>query len=371
MDLKIKAGPLTLAFGLVAAGLGMLAYNFGLFASPKSLWKYWPLLLIGLGVEYFVRRAVNKEREVTFHVPSILLTSLIIVAGLVVNSFPDAGLNRILEETVLNGRFSYTRQWQSDPVPLSSGAKLVIENRNGAVRLKPSEDGNLRVRAEIIAYGPSEGKARIEAENREIVVEKGPVTKIYPKSGSASLSFPDTDNLTVEVPPGVNIEVDAINGKVGAEDLAGSLNIRAANGEVDVRRLEGSLQLRGGNGRVTAVDINGNASINTTNGRIRLENLKGDVSAETSNAGIEFFSDAPLDKTVVLRSISGSLNFSLPKESSLEIEARTSHGRITGLEDSTYSSPGVQNRIEKFKLGEGTGSAKLSTENGSIHFSIN
>lgn len=370
MTQKIKAGPLTLALGLVVTGLGMLAYNFGGLSSPQSLWKFWPLLLVGLGVEYFVRRLLNKEQEVVFHIPSAFLIGLIILAGLVVNALPAAGLNQVLEDTVFSDRLSYTRQWQSDPLALAAGSRLRVENKNGAIQVRRSEDGNLHARAEIPGYGPTEEKAKMDAESREVVVEKGPTTRIYARWNQPSRNHNGQIKLTVEVPAGLNAEVDNDNGEVVIENVAGQFNVRTVNGGVDVRGMEGNLEVRGENGRIAARDVTGKIKVNTMNGQIRVENPRGDVSAETANGEIVLSSTEPLDKTYVLNSVHGTLSLNLPRESNLEIDARTSHGSISGLGGN--SKPGAEQlRSDRLKLGDGKGSARLSTEQGHIQVSVN
>ncbi len=84
MTLRIKTGPITLALDLMVLGIGMLLCNFGSLSSPQSLWKYWSFLLIGLGVEFFIRRLLQKDQEVVFHVPSTLLVGVIILIGIAV-----------------------------------------------------------------------------------------------------------------------------------------------------------------------------------------------------------------------------------------------------------------------------------------------
>ncbi len=370
MAQKIKVGPLTLALGLIGAGLGMLAYNFGGLSSPQNLWKFWPLLLIGLGAEYFARRLLNKEQEVVFHIPSALLIGLLIFAGLIVSALPVLGLNELLEETVFSNRMSYTRHWQSEPVALAAGSRLRVENKNGTLQIRQSDDGNLHARAELITCGPTEEKARAAAENKEVVIEKGTTTRIFTRSNETSGWYNGDINITVEVPSGLIIEVDNANGKIEVVNMAGQLNVRTSNGGVDVQGLDGSLEVRGENGRITACDVSGKIKANTSNGRIRVENPKGDVSAETANGEIELASIDPLDKTYVLRTVHGPISFNLPRESDLEIEARTNHGSISGL-DGNFNPGPEQVKSDSLKLGAGKGNARLSSENGSIQVNVN
>jgi hypothetical protein len=362
---KIKAGPLTLALGLVVLGAGMLAYNFGGISSPQNLWKFWPLLLIGLGFEFLVRRMLHRDDEVVFHIPSCLLIGVLILAGLTVTAFSDTNINKILEDTVFRNSVSHTRQWQSQPVSLAEGSQLRVENKNGALQIRPSADENLHVQAEITAYGHSEDRAKINAENSDVVIEKTNGTRIFTRFKGDSDSHNISVKLTVEIPAGLSTEVDCSNGRIEIRDLTGKLNVRTDNGEVNVLGLNGSLEVNTENGLITVSKVTGNVTANTRNGRIRVENPGGDVQARTQNGDIELSSNAPLTKNYILSSSHGSLNLRLPGDSDLTIEARTRNGSIEGMNDNFDSGP-AQLKVDLLKLGGGKGGARLSTENGSI-----
>jgi len=362
---NIKAGPLTLALGLVALGTGMLVYNFSGISSPQNLWKFWPLLLIGLGFEFLMRRLLHREEEVVFHIPSCLLIGVLILAGLTVTAFSETNINRILEGTVFRNSLSYTRQWQSEPVSLTEGSQLRVENKNGALQIRPSEDDNLYVLAEITASGHSEDVVKINAENSDVVIEKGNVTRIFTRFKGASDGHNISVNLTVEIPAGLSTEVDYSNGRIEVSDLTGSLNVRTDNGEVNVHGLNGRLEVNTENGRITVSKVTGSVAANTRNGQIRVENPGGDVQARTQNGDIELLSISPLAKTYSLSSSHGSLDFRLPGDSDLTIEARSRNGSISGMNQNFDSGP-AQLNSDLLKLGGGKGSARLSTENGSI-----
>jgi hypothetical protein len=364
MTEKVKAGPVTLALGLVGIGLGMLVYNFGDLPSLQNIWKFWPLILICLGLEYFIRRMWNKEREVVFHIPSVILIGLVVFAGSIVSAVSSADIDGILNDTVFRERISYTRHWQGEPFALAGGSRLTLENENGTLHIRKSEDGNLRATAEIVSYGSTEEKARMEAERKEIIIEKGISTRIIADSVT-SRGFNGVVNLTVEVPPGLIIVADVSNGSIEVDNAEGRFNIRTDNGKVGVRDLDGSLEVRSENGRITAAGVSGDISAATENGLIRIENPGGDVVAESENGAIELTSERPLDKNYLLQSMQGKLSARLPKTSDLEMEAKTSHGRISGMSVENNAVP-AQNGSDRLKLGTGKGSARLITENGSI-----
>lgn len=368
MATQIKAGPLTLALGLVAAGVGMLVYNFGGALSPKTFWKFWPLLLIALGVEFFIRRCINKDREVVFHIPSILVVGLLILAGLVINALPSLELNRILEESLFENRYSYTRAWESKPVSLAEGSRLKVDNQLGSILIVPSRDGELHAMARIISFGPDEEKARASTDTFEVTVEEGSTTRISTRLAEAARRNPGEVSLTVEAPPGLTLELLAGNGEIEAENLSGDMIINSLNGDVNVSNLNGNLEVKGDNGRLTAVGVNGDIMITSENGEIRVENPQGSVKLESRNGQVELISEQPLDKVYNLRSVNGALTLTLPGQSSLALETLTSNGAISVTGIVSGPDPGVKSH--ELKLGAGKGQAKLSTQNGSIELNI-
>lgn len=119
---RVKVGSITLAVSLVIIGILMLVYNFNMLEAPGVIWKLWPLLLIGVGVEYFVRKLLSKQdMDVQFHIPSILLIVLIILIGSVANMLYSVGVGDLIEGNVFNNRESYNHTWQSEPIDVAAG----------------------------------------------------------------------------------------------------------------------------------------------------------------------------------------------------------------------------------------------------------
>lgn len=110
---KTKVGSYTLALGLIALGTGLLAHNFNLIPAPSVL-RLWPLLLIGLGAEYFIRKITNRGDEIQFSIPSVVLIGLIIVAAVAVNALYNLGPVRFPDDFALNCLFDHTVQYSGE-----------------------------------------------------------------------------------------------------------------------------------------------------------------------------------------------------------------------------------------------------------------
>jgi hypothetical protein len=113
---SIHAGAVTLAAGLIGCGVILILANLGWLDSSDLLRKLWPLLLIGVGVEYFIKQALHRDQMVKFHVPSLLLILLAIIAGAIFFTASD-----------VRDQVDWRSRWNIDisapvPTPPQSGA---------------------------------------------------------------------------------------------------------------------------------------------------------------------------------------------------------------------------------------------------------
>lgn len=351
-----KAGPITLAVGLIAGGLALLLYNFGAVKTLEWLWKLWPVLLIGVGLEYFVKRALNREGAVHFHVPSILLIVLLIFAGGAVYAATNIGRNF---DTIFNGipwhqsSLSHSRSWESGPVDLKAGEQLLIENKVGRVQLIPAADNNLSVRALI--RSPESGPAREAAEkiNPEIG-RTGSQVFIRMPDAAGIMGRSTVADLNVAVPAGVNVRVESAAGQVAAENLDINLTVDGNAGSVELKRVGGDIVLENNTGRILVNDPGGS------------------VRAKTNIGSVEVFSTRPMAGNYDLESSTGRVVLELPKDSDLVIDAETRTGRVSfeGLPDGNFARGKTPGDSLYYTIGAGKGRAILRAGTGSIQITV-
>ena len=363
----VKVGPITLALGLIALGGGLLAANLG-YTGVTAVLKLWPLLLISLGVEYFVRRFGSGEKEIRFSIPSAVLIGLLAVSASAASTISGIVPRDILNEQIFGNRAGYIRQWQGEPLTVSKNTRLEIENRRGSVEYTASPDNRLHLSARIEGRGATEEKARAAAEAARINIENGPVVRVYTDPVTETAVSGASVTLQVAVPAGLNIGTINRSGGITVKGVsAASLSLETSSGGIEVEEYTGELRARSNNGEITLGRVSGNADIESSNGRIAIRDPRGDVKAVNRNGGIELESDSPLDGKYVLRGDNGEIIFRLPGSSSLKIKASSRNGGISGLEN-IKGQPGSQSA--ETSLGSGKGSADLETRNGHIDVTI-
>ena len=124
---------------------------------------------------------------------------------------------------------------------------------------------------------------------------------LYADSSNGSINVQNVEGV---------LELDTSNGMIGVMDFLGELRADTSNGMIDVQRAEGLLRL------------------DTSNGMIRMQDVVASVDADTSNGRIEF-AGVLAGESHRFTTSNGSIQFRVPVDSSLSIEARTSNASIS------------------------------------------
>lgn len=210
-----------------------------------------------------------------------------------------AGLLALLTACLALPAAAEMREEKVDRVFDAAGvSKLRLQNVNGGVRVTSGE----RPSVHLLAVKKAKG-ARAEQVLRETEVKITrsagtiDVETVLPKQNRLFGLFSWGEgsgaevSYEIELPPGLAVDVETVNGRVVAERRSAPLTLNTVNGSVRVESHDGSLH------------------VNTVNG-----------SVEVSFAG-------PL-KSADLETVNGSVTVVCPRESSIQYNLQTVNGRI-------------------------------------------
>ncbi len=345
---KIKAGPITLACGLILGGAVLLLHNLGAVPSLAWLWKLSPLLLVGIGLEYFLRRILNRdpEIEVRFSGGSLLLIILLIIAAGAISS--AGGFLESMPWWSWTGQ-SYTRTWESQPLEVKEGDNLVVDNPVGRIDLMPASGTALTVRAVI--HSPESGPDREQADHANVdVARSGNQIFVRAPTGLHSAYY----DLEIKMPLKTDASVNTSTGMVTANDLQGRLDIQSNTGKVELRRISGSINLQNDTGSIYIIDPG------------------SDVTAKTGSGSLTLSASQPLSGKYDLEAGTGKIGFAIPASSDLAIRASSETGSISvsGLNGGETGRKGIGSTFD-VKLGNGKGLADLLVGTGAIEIRAN
>ena len=376
-----KTGPVTLAIGLIFFGSIMLISNVAGIGILDSSLKLWPLLLIGLGLEYFIksfiyRKSDEKDGHARFHFPTVivvlLLTGVLFTGQQVVSLLHNNNLKDAITEAITGSNFSYKNEVESKSIDVKPGlTNININDTSGNIVLIPSMDEKLHVKTSAVAWGPSQKIAEKRAKSIKAEINEGEVIGIACERGDNHNNRRSADiTLTVSIPKGVYINIDNSMGNIRADNLEVNLDIKNITGNVTLNKINGYTKLAGDSGQVYADNLNGNLDIEMTNGEMRINDVSGDIRARNETGRIEVTSTHPVLANYNISNRTGEIVCRIPAASNAILSANTKQGSISGsinlkIDKASASEQGTEAKGSLI-LGAGKGTINLYNETGSI-----
>ncbi len=293
-----KVGTYTLAAGLISIGALWLAQNFIDFTIKEGL-KYWPVLLIGLGIEMIIHMVMQSQenQDSRISVDSIAVVFIIVVA---VISSTAGGFNfsfpinlNVDGNTIIDGTRYETQVKESvvkENVSANVGLNtLKIDNYMGDITILPADTNSIRIEAEVTVKCNDKAKASEYAKNA-IVIKEGATTELSTKRPSdahkrdyaaAQIAY------TIYVPQSIKVEIDEKFGDVRVEGINGSVVIENKYGKTAVKDVQGTVELNNAFGSIELENIGGRVEAETKNGKITAKDIKSSVKLESSFGSIE------------------------------------------------------------------------------------
>ena len=213
-------------------------------------------------------------------------------------------------------------------ITLPAGRDLIrIDGgQNGGIKVEGWDRDEIRVRAKVVAYGRTETAAREIAADIRLDTD-GRIHADLPDVGRKEWAYV---SFRVHVPHRSNLDLEARNGGIHIEGVAGDIDFETQNGGVGLIDLAGDVQGR------------------TTNGGVRID-LTG---AAWQGEGLD------------VKTTNGGVKITLPEEYSAELETRTTNGRLRV--DFPVTVVGDIGRKLTTTLGRGGKTIRAITTNGGV-----
>ena len=383
-----KVGTITLAVGLIATGALLFAQNFTELPI-KDLYKYWPLLLVGLGLEIIIYMAFyrNDRENVRISIDGLCVI-FIIFAAIFSSSF---GAYKYLNVKGIGDipfikDLSFANQMEEKVTKTDISKnfdikELKIINSFGDIKIKSGNSNSISFDAEVRVRYNNEIKVKDYIKGAIQVVE-GEITEIYIKD---SPQYRDKDhsnamvNFTIYIPKGITIDAKNSFGDIDVEEAGGiriknnngdiivrdcseDVNIKASFGEIQVEKITGNVDAINSNGNIKINEVSGNVDAKTSFGNVVVDGVKGDLKVVSSNGNLEIYESKG--------NIEGKTSFGniILDEESIEngrISAETSFGNIRGFDSIKVKESGQKETLEG-TLGDANREIILKTSNGNI-----
>lgn len=292
---------------LLALGIIMLVSQILKIPVVEHIIKWWPIVLILIGLEILIYIFLSKQDEpkVKFDIFSIIIISIMMIASVgvyAVTSLVQSGNGIISIDSMFDNyrnESKFTKNYTVD----ASSSDLIIDNAMGNVNVTKGEGEKIEVEAIItIKNNDVEYATKIADFLVGIVNEKNirisSDSKKYSNKGKIgsikidySVKVPDTVNVEVANKFGdvvladiaLSGKVNSGNGKVTVETLGGDLIVDSSFGDVDVRDIKGETELYLKNGDVIAYNCEKNIKLENSFGDIEINGIKGIATITNTN----------------------------------------------------------------------------------------
>ncbi|HYF76934.1 MAG TPA: DUF4097 family beta strand repeat-containing protein [Symbiobacteriaceae bacterium] len=387
---SLKVGRVTVAVGLVAFGVGMLLDNLNLYEGAIAMMaKLWPLLLIGYGIEYMVQSIINhrsgEDRRIRWDVGGGILLIVIVLLSVGITSFrtyvlPEGG------NIGLNIGPSESRA-ETKQVALGNAKELVADVRVGSVSLRPNVNSNeVKVEATYTINGLIVDRDAIRQmlDEMELQISEGDTIRITTdvpnRLNNVSIAY------VIYAPEGLKVRAQTGTGRIDVTGYKGDLQLTSNVGRIEVNAGKGTLVASSGSGYVGVQGFEGpveaktnvgSVNVRDTVGTLQLESRTGSIDvheyhggalvAETGTGRISVDTNVILDGNVSLKTQTGSINLTIPKESSVRATVQTRTGSVTTPDFMSVSRNGTASSASgTWRDGQFTVTLEAST--GGVHF---
>jgi hypothetical protein len=364
---KRKVGTVTLAASLIAAGVVLFAQNF-IDITIGGLFKYWPVLLIALGIEMLIVMVTQRNEDVKISIDGFCI-AFIIVVGIMSNSATFINFDFPFEfnfngDTIMEGiryNTSIKEEIKKDNISSSYTIDTVkVTNPFGNVRVEETSESSIRIEASMEIKCNDEEKAKEYAQNA-IVINEGNTTEIYTREISSSERHDYSNakiNYVIFVPQNVKVEIYGSHGDIDIDGINGNVEVDNKFGETRIKNIGGDATVNNSFGQIVLNDIKGEVVADNSNGRISVNNIQKSADLETA------FGEIDVEKVMGgLTAISKNGRITA-KNITGKVEVESYFGSVA-IEDVTG------NVIAKSKNGEVkaeriTGDTRLETDFGAI-----
>jgi RNA polymerase sigma factor (sigma-70 family) len=244
--------------------------------------------------------------------------------------------------------------------------KLVVETFNGTITVTTAEKGGVTAKVVKTVQAATEEAAKEDLKNVDVqMTQDGDTVRIIAKSEGMHLHTNRAVSAELQVPAGSKLDLRTSNGAIKSSVASGDATLHTSNGKIEVKGGKGKLNLKTSNGSITADGSSGSLDLKTSNGAITIKTDKATVNARTSNGSIQFTGSLS-DGKHEFQSSKGSIGLTLPSNSSFNVDAHTSHGKVTTQFKINVSGSSKKTSL-KGSVGDNPATAiQLHTSNGNI-----
>jgi hypothetical protein len=209
---------------------------------------------------------------------------------------------------------------------VAPGGKLTVDADSVSVKVSAADSNQVTVRINVRASDEDLANAKVDA-----VQDANGVTvtmRLRNKDKWFSWSGNTEGLIEVTVPKRYSANVKTSGGSIELLDMVGAATLNTSGGQIVTKNVTGNLELRTSGGGILAESIRGDVDAHTSGGGVRLLDIDGKIKGHTSGGSVKC-SLVGANRGISATTSGGSIQLIVPRNTSANIEASTSGGRIT------------------------------------------
>lgn len=262
--------------------------------------------------------------------------------------------------------------------PAERGARILVDNLAGSVRVTGWDREEMRVRGTL---GDDVEGLDITGDAGYLAVEVDiPRTRgrgNWDLEADLELWVPASARLEVET-VSASIEVAEVTGRLELESVSGEVDVRGDVGQADLSTVSGRIRFAGSTPSLAAESVSGAVRVEGANGQLELSTVSGRLEVmagslergtlESVSGSVELSCTLAQGARLDIDSHSGNVTLDLPRDASASFEIQTFSGRIdneSGPEPQRTDRYGPGERLE-FSRGGGDARVTVETFSGNV-----
>ncbi len=258
------------------------------------------------------------------------------------------------------------------PLDAGTSPSISIDDPDSRVEVGASSDGLVHVKDLTGVHGPTFSSDRSIPQLHVTRTADG-VSIVRPPHAHFFVFGEVDERIEVDVPPGSKLDVARCSG-ADVSNLAGPVVVRSQDGHITLTALRGTVDARSDDGYIEASDLRGDSlTMESSDGHLALRDVAvAALTARTNDGHIDASGIAltGTNGTATLHSDDGSIKLSLAPGNNLTVAASSNDGSVAidGKRVDSGDSDSAQHTV---RVGDGSGSLTVSTNDGSIHIITN
>jgi Putative adhesin len=244
--------------------------------------------------------------------------------------------------------------------PMQPGAKLTVENINGAIEISGWDQSMIDITA--TKYAESDQLLAQLKVDVAVAADGVHIRTIAPsESGEVGVKY------VLKVPRRAELaEIRSTNGAIRITEIEGGANLRTTNGSVHAAKTRGKLEIGTSNGAVQIEENDGETDVHTSNGSIRASGMSGPLTAVTSNGAVDLRLASATLGSVKAATSNGGITLRMPAGGGARVRAVTSsRNKIVSDFEVRKEGDNSESHLQGV-VGGGGPDVELSTSHGSI-----